>query len=88
MTDEEDFSRVELETWHFYDAGGPVLLLKLRFRDRVELPSWQDGLDLFTTLGLAEAEGWQAYDREPGAAPDEYAIVHMKRTRPLGEPDR
>ena len=80
MTEERDFSRVELETWHVYDAGGPTLRLKLRFRDRVELPNWQDGPDLFTALERAEAEGWHAYDREPGAAPGEYVIFHMERT--------
>ena len=88
MMDDEDFSRVELETWHFYDAGGTTLRLKLRFRDDVELLNWRDGPELFAALEQAETEGWQSYDREPGAALDEYAIFHMKRTRPPGEPVR
>jgi hypothetical protein len=31
----------------------------------VEIPDWQDGPELAVALG--EAEGWQAFDREPGA---------------------
>ena len=30
-------------------------------------------------LEQAAAEGWQAFDREPGGRPGEYAIVHMTR---------
>jgi hypothetical protein len=75
----------EFETWHVYDAGGPVLSLKVRLRgkvhprDDVEIDDWQHGPDLLTALQDAERRGWQAYDREPGSAPGEYAIFHMKR---------
>lgn len=69
----------EFEIWHVYDAGGPVLRLKVRYRDDAELPGWQDGPELFAALRQAEARGWRAYDREPGEAPGEYAIFHLKR---------
>ena len=85
MTEDRDFSGVELETWHVYDAGGPTLRLKFRFHELVELPNWQDGPDLCVALEQAEGEGWHAYDREPGAAPGEYAIFYMERTLSSGE---
>jgi hypothetical protein len=69
----------EFETWHVYDAGGPVLSLKVRYRDDAELQDWQDGPDLFAALRQSASEGWHAYDREPGDAPGEYAIFHLKR---------
>jgi hypothetical protein len=72
-------SDAELETWHVHDAGGPVLRLKVRYRGDVEAPSWRDGPELAVALRQAKAEGWQAFDREPGGRPGEYAIVHMKR---------
>jgi DsbC/DsbD-like thiol-disulfide interchange protein len=72
----------DFETWHVYDAGGPVLRLVVRYRDDAELPDWRDGPDLFAALDRAAAEGWHAYDREPGAAPGEYAIVYLTRDRP------
>ena len=70
---------MEFSLWHLYDAGGPVLNLKVRYRDDVEVPDWQCGLYFQTALEQAAAEGWDAYDREPGMAPGEYAIVHLKR---------
>jgi hypothetical protein len=69
----------EFETWHVYDAGGPMLNLKVRYREEVEVPAWEDGPDLFTALQEAAVQGWHAFDREPGSAPGEYAIVHLKR---------
>jgi hypothetical protein len=74
----------ELALWHVYDAGDPILRLKVRYRDGVEVRDWQDGPDLFEALERAEAEGWHAYDREPGEAPGAYAIFHMKREGPTG----
>ena len=62
-----------------YNAGGPRLRLKVRYRDDVEVPDWRDGPDLQEALDQAAAEGWHAYDFEPGIAPGEYAIVHLKR---------
>ena len=69
----------EYETWHAHDAGGPTLRLKVRFRGGAEVPDWRDGPDLPEALEAAAAEGWHAYDREPGAAPGEYAIFHLVR---------
>ena len=43
------------------------------------MPDWSDGPDLFEALRRAAADGWDAYDREPGEAPGEYAIFHLKR---------
>ena len=71
--------RAEYETWHLYDAGGPTLRLKLRYRDRAEVPDWRDCPDLPEAVEQAVAEGWEVYDREPGEAPGEYAIFHLKR---------
>ena len=70
----------EFELWHLYDAGGPVLCLKVRYRNDTEVPNWQDGPTLRGALEEATAKGWQAYDREPGNVPGEYAIVHLIRT--------
>ena len=67
------------ETWHVYDAGGASLRLKVRFRDGVEVIDWRDGPDLDAALQGAEGQGWRAYDREPGNAPGEYVIFHLKR---------
>jgi len=75
----DHLSDAEFETWHIYDAGGPVLRLKVRYRGDIELPGWEDGPELAVGLEQAEAEGWQAFDREPGGRPGEYAIVHMTR---------
>ena len=69
----------EYETWHLYDAGGRLLRLKVRYRGRVELPDWRDGPEWPEAVERAEAEGWEVYDAEPGNAPGEYAIFHMKR---------
>ena len=74
-----DAPRAEYETWHVHDAGGPTLRLKVRYREGVEVPGWRDGPDLLAAFEHAAAEGWRAYDREPGAAPGEYAIFYMKR---------
>lgn len=79
MSQDQDLSRAELETWHAYDAGGPTLRLRVRYREGVELPNWQDGLELPELFEQAAAEGWHAYDREPGEARGEYVIFHMKR---------
>jgi hypothetical protein len=78
---EADVADAEYETWHVYDAGGPALRLKVRYREGVEVPDWWDGPDLFDAFEQAAA-GWHAYDREPGMAPGEYAIFYMKRERP------
>jgi hypothetical protein len=72
-------SDADFETWHVYDAGGSVLRLKVRYRGDVELPGWRDGPELAVALQAGEAEGWRAFDREPGGRPGEYAIFHMKR---------
>ena len=78
-------SSLELDTWYVHDAGGPTLRLKVRFRGDIELPNWQEGPELEAALEQAEAEGWHAYDREPGEARGEYAIFHMMRElRPDG----
>ena len=79
MSQDQDLSRAELETWHAYDAGGPTLRLRVRYREGVELPNWQDGPELPELFEQAAAEGWYAYDREPGQARGEYVIFHMKR---------
>ncbi len=69
----------EYATWHLYDAGGPRLRLKVRFIEGSEVPNWRDGPDAAVALDRAEAQGWHAYDREPGASPEEYAILYLKR---------
>ena len=56
-----------------------MLCLKVRYRDEMDVPDWHDGPDVFEALERAAAEGWYAYDREPGDAPGEYAIFHLKR---------
>jgi len=66
--------------WHVYDAGGSTLCLKVRYRDDEEVQDWQDGPGLVDALEQAAGEGWQAFDREPGNAPGEYAIYHLVRT--------
>jgi hypothetical protein len=71
--------RSEFQLWHLHDAGGPVLHLKVRYRDEAEVPDWRDGPELPEALELAAADGWQVYDHEPGSAPGEYAILHLKR---------
>jgi hypothetical protein len=86
MIEEPGRSDAILETWHVYDAGGPTLLLKIRYRDKVELPNWREGPDLLTALEQAERGGWHAYDREPGEAPGEYVILHMECTQGPGRP--
>jgi hypothetical protein len=69
----------EFDIRRAYDAGGPVLNLKVRHREDVEVSAWQDGPDPFAAMQEAEARGWHAHDREPGNAPGEYAIVHLER---------
>jgi len=76
---DERMPDAQFETWHVYDAGGPSLHLKVRYREGVEVPDWHDGLDLLDAFEHAAADGWHAYDREPGTAPGEYAIFYMKR---------
>jgi len=83
---DERRSDAEFATWHVYDAGGPVLLLKVRYRDEVEVPDWRDGPDVFEGLERAAADGWDAYDREPGEASGEYAIFHSTRAAPPTAP--
>jgi hypothetical protein len=77
--EEDDLRGSEFVLWRVYDAGGPLLTLKVRYQDEQEVPNWQDGPDLFIALVQAAAEGWEAYDREPGNLPGEYAILHLKR---------
>ena len=77
----DDRTTAELETWHAYDAGGPMLDPKVRYRNDIELPQWQEGPDVFTALQEAESQGWRAYDREPGQAPGEYAIFRFCYSR-------
>ena len=72
-------TRAEYQLWHLYDAGGEHLTLKVRYRDEAEVPDWRDGPELLAALEAAAAEGWRLYDREPGDAPGEYAILHLKR---------
>ena len=74
-----DPARSEFQLWHIYDAGGPGPRLTVRYRDGLELPDWRRGPDFATVLRQAEAEGWHAYDWEPGNAPGEHAIIHLKR---------
>ena len=78
-SEEDDLLRSEFVLWRVYDAGGPLLSLKVRYWDEHEVPYWQDGPDLFTALEQAAAEGWEAFNREPGNLPGEYAIIHLKR---------
>jgi hypothetical protein len=61
--------RTEFETWHIYDVGGPELHLKVRYREGIEVPAWEDGPELLAAFEQAAADGWHAYDREPGTAP-------------------
>jgi len=70
----------EFLLWHVYDAGGPLLCLKVRYHDDEEVQDWQDGPSLVNALEQAAREGWQAFDREPGNAPGEYVIYHLVRT--------
>jgi hypothetical protein len=80
---DNDAPRAEFETWHLHDAdpAGPLLRLKVRYRSGVEVPDWRDGPELPEVVEQAAAEGWEVYDREPGAAPGEYAIFHLTRGR-------
>ena len=79
-------SDVEYATWHAYDVGGPRLHLKVRYVEGEEIVDWRHGPDLFAALDLAEAQGWRSFDREPGSAPGEYAIIYMRRERPTNRP--
>jgi len=79
IMDGADLSRAEYQVWFVYDAGGPLLSLKVRFRDDAEVADWRDGPELADALQQALQKGWQVYDREPGAAPGEYAIVYLGR---------
>ena len=75
----DDLARSEFQLWRVYDAGGPVLILKVRYRDGVAVPEWRDGPDVATALRQAAGQGWRAYDCEPGAASGEHSIIHLKR---------
>jgi hypothetical protein len=77
----EDAVQADHLLWHGYDAGGPTLCLKVRYRDDEEVHDWQDGPGLVDALEQAAADGWRAFDREPGNAPGEYAIYHLVRTQ-------
>jgi DsbC/DsbD-like thiol-disulfide interchange protein len=79
--DAADLSRAEYQIWHVHNAGGPVLSLKVRFRDDIEVADWRNGPGLAEALQQAMDEGWQVYDHEPGDAPGEYAIVYLGRLR-------
>ena len=83
---DDDTARPEFQLWHLYDAGGPALHLKVRYRDDVEMEDWRDGPELANAVAEATAAGWEVYDREPGAAPGEYAILHLVRGGPAGRP--
>jgi hypothetical protein len=74
-----DLARSEFQIWGVYDAGGPVLILKVRYRDGLEVQDWRRGPDLATALREAEVQGWHAFDSEPGNAIDEHSIIHLKR---------
>ena len=71
--------RREYQTWHLHDAGGPVLRPVVRYRGDGELAAWRDGPDLAEALAAAAADGWREFDREPGTAPGEYAVLHLVR---------
>ena len=71
--------RAKYVLWHVYDAGGPMLRLKVRYKDDQEMPDWRDGPDLADALEQAAQDGWHAFDREPGHAPGEYVIYHLVR---------
>ena len=75
----DDAVQAEYVLWHVYDAGGPTLCLKVRYRDDEEVDDWQDGAGLVDALEQAVADGWREFDREPGNAPGEYAIYHLVR---------
>jgi hypothetical protein len=75
-------ARSEFQIWNVYDAGGPEPRLRVRCRDGLEVPGWRRGPYLATALRQAEARGWHAFDSEPGAAPFEHSIVHLKRIVP------
>jgi hypothetical protein len=79
IIDGVDLSRAAYQVWYVYDAGGPMLSLKVRFRDDEEVADWRDGPELADALQQALVEGWEPYDREPGAAPGEYAIIYLGR---------
>ena len=74
-----DLVRSEFQIWNVYDAGGPEPRLRVRCRDGKEVPDWRRGADLATALRQAEAQGWHAFDTEPGHAPFEHSIIHLKR---------
>jgi len=74
-----DATHAEYLLWHVYDAGGPTLCLKVRYRGGEEVHDWQAGPSLGGALEQAAMDGWQAFDREPGNAPGEYAIYHLVR---------
>jgi DsbC/DsbD-like thiol-disulfide interchange protein len=84
--DDDLESVADFEIWRVYDAGGPSLRLVVRYREEIEEPDWRNGPDIFAALQQAAAEGWEAYDREPGEAPGEVTIYHMKRERPTSPP--
>ena len=72
--------RSEYRLWRVYDAGGVVPCLKVRFHDDAEVPDWRRGPDLAAARARAAADGWHAYDSEPGNAPGEHSIIHLKRS--------
>jgi hypothetical protein len=74
-----DLARSEYQLWQVYDAGGPALILKVRYCDGLEVQDWRRGPDLATALRKAEAQGWHAFDSEPGNAIDEHSIIHLSR---------
>jgi hypothetical protein len=87
VSQDQDLSHAEFETWRAYDAGGPHLRLRIRYREGVEVPNWQEGPELPELFEQAGAGGWYAYDREPGQAAGEYVIFYMMREGPAdGQP--
>jgi hypothetical protein len=73
--------RADFQLWHLHDAGDVDFELKVRYQDDQELPDWQNGPSVAEAQAAAQAEGWELFDREPGNAPGEYAILHLVRHR-------
>jgi hypothetical protein len=69
----------ELDVSHIHTVGVPVRGLRVRYRSDGEVPGWQDGPTIRTAIQDAESRGWRVYDRKPGAAPGEFAVLHLIR---------
>ncbi len=55
------------------------LRLKIRYREWVEVPAWEDGPDIADALRDAEAVGWTVFDQEPGDGDGVQRIYHLVR---------